>query len=617
MASLSVTTVSFAYTGASQNWVVPSGVSLLKAQVSGAAGGGAGNSVNSGGYGGIATTNAFTIPVTAGETLMIRVGQRGIASSTVAAFNGGGLASQNQNAIVAGGGGGATDIRRQPYTLADRLFVGGGGGGALGPLVSFNLPNGGGLVGGTRGDAQSGLGGTQVSGGTGGIASGGVPGADGVFGSGGNAGGSVAFTISSGGGGGGYYGGGGGSTSATLRGEGGGGSGFAASNFSASVTYSIGSSRTDGSATIQYTPNTSDMTFIGNTCYAVDNSSNLYVLDLIGGTLTPVGVSSLPSQYTGLSATKYGVLYMSTSQVTGAIVQLWRVDPGSGAPTFVANLTTTMSGYLISGLCFDANDTLWAAAFTTQTAGPSSLFSISNVTGTWVATNRGPIPTSDNTKVLGTLAALPPACVHETSLVNLPGSERRMIRDLKQGEWICLANGHLSRVKHVVACGTRNPVSIFGENSHMCLVFEPDSMAPGVPTARFAVDPGHPICDPRDYAAVGHLALRMARVWFSLAKPGSVIMTTWDQVEALLRSAAAINPALALRGWKNEDPDKSVQSVKDFTNGRDRTDSEKGPLVRYDLILEDGPTAYVANGVAVFSRFDIATAGYDHSAGFY
>ena len=69
---------------------------------------------------------ASFVPVTPGEVLMVMVGSVGKVDEGeyygVGGFNGGGDGN--------GAGGGATDIRRSPYTLTDRVLIAGGGGGA-------------------------------------------------------------------------------------------------------------------------------------------------------------------------------------------------------------------------------------------------------------------------------------------------------------------------------------------------------------------------------------------------------------------------------------------------------------------------------------------------------
>ncbi len=108
----------FDFTGGEQSFVVPPGVTSITMEVSGAQGGA--NWASNTNFGGRVTA---TVPVTAGETLLVYVG--GQPTGTAAGFNGGGAGDTG-----GAGGGGASDVRRGPGALADRIVVGGGGGGA-------------------------------------------------------------------------------------------------------------------------------------------------------------------------------------------------------------------------------------------------------------------------------------------------------------------------------------------------------------------------------------------------------------------------------------------------------------------------------------------------------
>jgi hypothetical protein len=218
--SPSTTSTTFSYTGASQNYLVPTGVTTITVDVKGASGGG--EEGDDGGRGGRVQT---TLSVTPGETLTVRVAGAGTDSGT-GGYNGGGNGGTVTSGTRGAGGGGASDIRR----AADRLVVAGGGGGA----TSLD----GGAAGGTTGSTGGGFPGFTGSGGGGGTSSaGGAGGAkrsddpnanNGVAGSSatGGAGGSTTNSGSGGGGGGGYFGGGGGGAG------GGGGGGGGGSSFS-------------------------------------------------------------------------------------------------------------------------------------------------------------------------------------------------------------------------------------------------------------------------------------------------------------------------------------------------------------------------------------------------
>ena len=122
----------------------------------------------------------------------------------------------------AASGGGASDVRRTPFGLSNRLVVaGGGGGGGFDLSCTGGCPDhSGGAGGGLTGIGSDGGPGTQTSGGAAQAPSDpNFPSSDGTFGAGG-----AGFS----GGGGGYYGGGGGTLPVELAqgGGGGGGSGF-------------------------------------------------------------------------------------------------------------------------------------------------------------------------------------------------------------------------------------------------------------------------------------------------------------------------------------------------------------------------------------------------------
>ena len=208
----------FDYTGDSQPWTVPSGVTEITVDVRGAQGGS-----STGGLGGRVQA---TIPVPSGQTLNIYVG--GAGAGPTGGFNGGGFGGASNPGQ---GGGGASDIRTvsgpwdDPAGLNSRLVVAGGGGGrgsgpgssvgggggAGGDLVGANgLPGSGGFGVGTWG-GTGGEGGTQLSGGGLGWPNGfaGTPGSFGQGGGGGRF--NAGFRFYHGGsGGGGWYGGGGG-----------------------------------------------------------------------------------------------------------------------------------------------------------------------------------------------------------------------------------------------------------------------------------------------------------------------------------------------------------------------------------------------------------------------
>ena len=191
-------TTTLSYTGASQTYTVPTGVTSILIECWGAQGGSGGDN---GGY-----AKGY-LAVTPAQVLNIYVGGQG--THPTGGWNGGGQGGIIGDPLYASdegyGGGGASDVRVGGTALANRVIVGCGGGGASGA-------NGGG--GGGQGTA--GGNGTISGGGAGGAGcintwwglsgGNGTAGSNGQGGSGGSGG---TYGPGGGGGGGGYYGGGG------------------------------------------------------------------------------------------------------------------------------------------------------------------------------------------------------------------------------------------------------------------------------------------------------------------------------------------------------------------------------------------------------------------------
>lgn len=227
-------TVVFTYTGAVQQWTVPTGVTSIALHLVGAGGGGSlrdqgGSTGGTGGGGGYATG---TLAVTPGDVYDIIVGQGGRHHCVAENIEGLEL-TQRRNFSFGGGasgyglsawdcswasGGGRSAIRIAGGT-DDIATAGGGGGGGYGG----NGGAGGGSVGqsgdGGVGASTHGIGGNQTLTTNGGV---GEDAYSGIQYAGGPAGLTLVGPSEGGGGGGGYFGGGGGGNNA----GGGGGSSF-------------------------------------------------------------------------------------------------------------------------------------------------------------------------------------------------------------------------------------------------------------------------------------------------------------------------------------------------------------------------------------------------------
>ena len=255
-ASAQVCTTAFTQVG-QLPFVVPAAVTQITVVADGAQGGsivGANPPFGDGGLGGGAT--GAIIPVTAGETLQVFVGGRGVdvaagggPGQTPGGFNGGGAGGGGASAHIGGPGGGASSVLRGATAL---LIAGAGGGGAHG-----GNGGAGGQVG-TNGTKHAGSepGSTPgLAGGLGGAAGLGnpSPASDGSPGAallGGAGGGGGAAVDGGGGGGGGAVGGGGGG--AGNPGNGATGAGGGSSFGPGGTAFTTGTRAGDGQVSIQW-----------------------------------------------------------------------------------------------------------------------------------------------------------------------------------------------------------------------------------------------------------------------------------------------------------------------------------------------------------------------------
>ncbi len=173
----------FAYTGADQTWVVPSGLTTVAVTLNGGSGGDSISSTGTNNVGGKGGRVTAVIPVTAGQTLTIRVGRAGYPCSLFGSAGVGGWPTGGRGSSYGGGGGGSSSIWSGATELAEAGGGGGGGrstaadgiggsGGAAGTLPGgYRTPANGTLAGagGGGGGWNAGAAGTAINrGGTGG-----------------------------------------------------------------------------------------------------------------------------------------------------------------------------------------------------------------------------------------------------------------------------------------------------------------------------------------------------------------------------------------------------------------------------------------------------------------
>ena len=155
-------------------------------------------------------------------------------------------------------------------------------------------------------------------------------------------------------------------------------------------------------------------------------------------------------------------------------------------------------------------------------------------------------------------------CIHRTSAITLANGTTCAIEDLKPGTKIIAADGTVVKIIRAIEC----LVTLSDGNCGTCIVFEPNSLGPGVPTKRFGIDAGHPI-----------------------GISGNYIMN-----RTLIPAKEFLNgTSIYSRRW---------DSVSDLFDGH---------TARYDIIMpDDSCGAYFANNIVVKSRKNFCEPGYNY-----
>ncbi len=326
----SQTVVNFNYTGAPQNWVVPSCVTSITVVVRGAQGGGT--------NGGLGAEVTGTMAVTPGQTLQINVGGQG--GCPTGGWNGGGTgATASGFGNESCGGGGGSDIRFTPYALTDRQVVAAGGGGMGGGDTEAQGGMGGCVNGadGTSPFGQGGFGATQFAGGLGGppwIPSGNY-GTDGGLGIGGNGGSDPCYNLGPGaGGGGGYYGGGGGGSDCYDLSPLGGGGGGGGSCLTIGGGCTDGSNTGNGFVSITYTG--------GGAVFAVGNTGPYCQGDTVQLTSGSGGTSYVWSGPSSFNDTVQNPIIPHASTANGGVYTVTITDAGGCTSTYTTNVTVNI-----------------------------------------------------------------------------------------------------------------------------------------------------------------------------------------------------------------------------------------------------------------------------------
>ncbi len=394
--------VTFNYTGSTQQYIVPAGVTSLKVKANGASGADA----TTGGKGGNGAYIESIISVIPGDVLYVVVGGTN-------GYNGGGKAGKagdivRTRAINGGNGGGASDVRKNDSTLTGRVVVAGGGGGGGG--FGYRFADNSAITTGGNGGKSNTAGedgaesivdaSTTTTGGKGGAI--GVGGAKGVGcnasvsinahaglndGTGGCGPyfGFLTNTPDGGGGGGGYVvGGGGGSGAAGTTGcmynhTSGGGGGAGGSNYTnpsdVNLVVTDGANSGNGSITISPIP-------IVTTNNAIQQPNNSVVLN---GTVVDLGLTLTSGFEFGTDSTSLTNFIAAT---TGG-----SITAGAGSTPISVTLSAPMvvinTKYFYRALAVDGTDTTRGAILNFTIVLPTSIVSIKKSTPTDSMTNAG------------------------------------------------------------------------------------------------------------------------------------------------------------------------------------------------------------------------------------
>ena len=158
-------------------------------------------------------------------------------------------------------------------------------------------------------------------------------------------------------------------------------------------------------------------------------------------------------------------------------------------------------------------------------------------------------------------------CIHKSSMILLADGGEIGISELKPGQEIMSADGNVSALIEAVPCWTVDNDNV----STHCVIFEQNSLGPGVPSKRFAVDHGHPIATQEEYLKNGNKSLRPAVTY--LNNNNTIYCTIWSEVASLL----------------------------------------PGENRRFDIIMKDDSCkAYIANGIVVQARQNRKDPGYEY-----
>jgi len=337
----------------------------------------------------------------------------------------------------------------------------------------------------------------------------------------------------------------------------------------------------------------SDLATLGGILYGSGQNGFIQTVNIGTGSSTPLPNSTgFGAPFGGAlapDAANNRLLYAPQQLDNVGSATLVAVNPATGIGTAIQTMVGGPPNFVLKAFSFDNLGTLYGIAGPRSNTPGALPFTSVIVT---VDPNSGTITTIATITAIAWPDALfifQTACVHGSSSITLADANESMaVHDIEIGQRILGADGHPATVLGVGQCWLRMPKMI---QYHRCIVFEPDSLGIGVPNRRFAIDPGHPMCTPVDFATRGRAALRPAREFLDLAtQPHDKGPDGYYYLDV---------------------PDATI-SWSDWDRVRDWLPP---PHRRYDLILTtDSCGAYLANGVVVQARQSVQEPGYQHDS---
>ena len=289
-------------------------------------------------------------------------------------------------------------------------------------------------------------------------------------------------------------------------------------------------------------------------------SGFLYTINKSGGSTTLV---SNTFTFYAIGQDPLGTLYAICSGGGSSNIRLATISPSGTVTMFGTNIPSSYDYYALS-YGSSAMYGLRAPLGSTN----SEIFQI-DLTNANITNIRNNVLSNGNPASISSMTFSPSACIHGSSLVQINQQLTQPIYDIKDNDLIIDANGQQVVVEQNIPCWTHQTGAPYAQEA---IIFEKDSLESGLPTQRFAIDPGHPMCTPEQFKIGGLNALKKASDYLDPTNQ-NIKLTRWDQT------------AIELEG-KN---------------------------IRYDLVLSKNSCgAYIANGLVVKARISLKDPGYLH-----